>query len=117
MEDQEARPEIQDISYGSALFRHIDRILSMSTRDTGNDDASSRAWLNTFASAIRMLVATIPSEIRSDEFNKTINNNDDSSGTFQERFEKLEIKFASCIDLLASKGYLYRKSAEGTYEN
>lgn len=117
MED-EIRPEIRELSFGSLLFRQIDRIMSLSTKDYEGKFADENKLFN-FRWSVKLLRSLIPDDIIDDNFKKKekdithYNNNDE----YKDRFEEVEKIFSLCINHLAEKGYLYKKVTDGEYEN
>ena len=83
----------------------------LSTRDYNSDENK----LFMFTWSVKMFRATIPKEISGDL--QTAEQLDSDSLSYKEKFEKAQEIFSDCMNLLASKGYLYRKLADGEYEN
>jgi len=106
MDEQEITPDIRELNYGSILFRHIDRILSLSNKDYPNKETK----LFTFAWAVRLLKSTISSEIAKDLPDIS------GDGTYADQFTSIEKAYSACVDLLSKKGYLYKKVTDGVYE-
>lgn len=116
MENNEARPEIREISYGSLVFRQIDRIMSLSTKDFVNDQSK----LFTFKWSVKLLRSSIPNEIIDKDFLKkeqNINWTRIDPKDYVGQFDEVQKLFSLCIDHLAIKGYLYKKAADGEYED
>ena len=110
---EDIQAEIKEISYGGLLFRHIDRILNLSNRDFVNDETK----LFTFSWSVKLLRSSIPDEIITKQFLKEEQEIEyKTRGSYKERFEAIQQLFTLCINLLASKGYLYRKVTDGDYD-
>jgi len=121
----EVKPELDKLSLGSILFRQWDRINRISEREFNNSDNK----INTVSWAIRMFRVSIPDSIVTDEFKtkeKEImqdhlkilqKKKKGKEYSYIEDFENNAELFALCINLLADKGILYNKVAEGTYDD
>jgi len=109
---QEINPEIKEISYGSLLFRHIDRILSLSNRDFADDEQK----LFTFRWSVRLLRSSMPKDILTSKFENDEKQLTWTGKTYKDKFEEVEKLFSLCVNLLADKGYLYRKVSDGEYD-
>jgi len=109
---EEVTAEIREISYGSLLFRHIDRILSLSNRDF-TDDAQK---LFTFTWSVKLLRSSMPDDILDDTFKDDEKKLKWEGKTYKEKFEDVEKLFSLCVNHLAKRGYLYRKVADGEYD-
>jgi hypothetical protein len=117
---EEITPEIKDISYGSILFRHIDRILNLSNKEFVDDEAK----LFTFKWSVQLLRTSIPDEIfnKSNKKNKEENNKEKEQvskkpKSYKEQFQETQDLFSKCINLLATQGYLYKKVTDGEYDD
>jgi len=108
---EEITAEIKDISYGSLLFRHIDRILSLANQSFNNDQSK----LFTFKWSVKLLRTSIPDDVFGKKDKKPKEINDDLD--YKQQFEQTQALFGECINLLANKGYLYRKVTDGEYDD
>ena len=114
MAEDEAKAEIREISYGSLVFRHIDRILSLSNKDFPDD----KSKLFTFNWSVRLLRSSLPKDIVDKDFlDKEDKINIENKDNYGEKFLEIEKLYALCINLLADKGYLYRQVVDGEYED
>jgi len=109
---EEVTAEIREISFGSLLFRHIDRILSLSNRDFTNDEQK----LFTFTWSIKLLRSSMPDDILDKDFKKNEAKLEWVGKTYKEKFEDVQDLFSLCVNHLAKRGYLYRKVADGEYD-
>ena len=110
----ETNPEIYNINYGTLIFRQVDRILSLVTKEF----ASEENKLFTLKLAVIFLRQSIPSELLDDTFHKEENNIDLSkknNKNFGDQLSAVEELYYLCINQLAKKGYLYKKTSEGDY--
>ena len=108
---EEIQAEIKDISYGSLLFRHIDRILSLANKDFADDNSK----LFTFKWSVKLLRTAIPKDVFGEDEKISTEINDNKS--YKEQFKDVQELFSECINLLANKGYLYRKVTDGEYDD
>jgi len=120
MQSQTNMADIQDLDFSQLLFRQIDRIQLLSQKNYSNNSDK----LFDFTWSVRLLCSLIPNEIRTTDFKtkyETINKErkelkQNQKTTFVEEFEKVEELFNLAIDLLASKGLLYKRISNGTTE-
>jgi len=121
----EITPDIDKLSLGSLMFRQWDRINRISEREFSNSEEK----LNTISWAIRLFRVAIPDSLITKKFKEKekeiakkhkiiLDAKKKSKGyNYVEDFENNTELMKLCVNLLAEKGVLYNKVAEGTYDD
>jgi len=120
MQNQTNQADIKDLNFSELLFRQIDRIMSLSQKTY----ASNEDKLFDYLWSVKLLRSLIPEELRiqDEEFSKkeAIFNTTrkellaNKQTHYSDHFDNVETLFELCIDLLAKKGLLYRRTSNGS---
>ena len=125
--------EIYNLSYGTPVFRMIDRILGLSNKEYNRNEDK----LFDFSWSVRMLRALMTEDLISkrskdsgDKFHKAekqiqekrdvilkLKSKGDSKYNLQDDFDNIQELFNLCINKFQEEGYMYQKVDNGDYDS